>query len=210
MVEMEVWVTVLDFLEGTQQTRHIMLFPRTGLSEAALVEIDEVDLPLSIQKDVVGVEIGMKDIGFVKAPDAATDGQPDGFGLRGLFQPVGQSAGVGKTLGDQVRPIDAKTRYYTGCYWPRNRKSLGIERRQQTPFPPGAGSFGVPPQIVVVKKLGDQTAATIVPQHPILPLITKKIGFAPAESFADQKAARGKLFRIENVVGRLCNPRGIV
>ena len=165
---------------------------------------------MSIKEDIVGVEIGVEDTGVVEFPDTAADGQPDSCWLRALFEPVGQGAGLCDAFGDQVRPVDAQAGDNPRRYWSGHRETLGVERRQQTPLPPGAGMFRVHSQIMVVKEFGDQTAATVMPQHPILPLIAKKIGFAPAESFANQKAARGKLFGTENVVGRLCNPHGIV
>lgn len=203
IAEMEAAVMVSDFFERTQQARHVVLFPRTGLAETTPVKIDKEDLLLSIQKNVVGVEIGVKDIGLVEAPDAAADGQPDGCRLRHLLQQIGQGASRNEAFGNNICPIDTAARYHTGGNRSGNRKPLGIERGQQTPFTPRARTFRAHSQILVMKNFSDQATTPVVPQHPFLPVLAEKIGFATTKGFADQKAACGQLHRIKNIAGRL-------
>lgn len=154
----------LTFVEGAQETVEIGAGPGglAAWAEGALVKIDEKDLSCRIDKDIVGVEVGVEDGLLVEAGDRLADGVPEGIAEGGLGGELGKGPRVGNAPGDEIAAIEEEGPLAAGGHGERHREALLVERVEQMEFAPHAG----PLEAEVGVGIADQAARKASPAVP--------------------------------------------
>ncbi len=195
-------------LERSLQPRQHLLFPGAARTNPAAIEIEHVHGARLAQQDVVSVQIRVLHALSVKTRHGRANRLPR---LRiQLDHEVRQRLRRRQLFGDQVGPIHETAADVAGRHRRRHRQLAPAQLGEQTPFRKAASPIRAQPQILIIEQLRHQTAATIVPQHPVLPLGTDEAHRSAAARDLDMHAARHPILARKHFLCRLTQSRSVV